>query len=377
MNSINNLKVVVFLLTLITLFNACKPKHTMEITQKQWGTVDGKEVLLFTLTNAQGMKASITNYGAIVQSLWMKDKDGNVEDIVLGFDSLEGYLKNSPYFGAIVGRYGNRIGKARFVLDGNEYQVTANDGPNHLHGGLKGFDKVVWDARPFVDSAGPCLELHYLSRDGEEGYPGNLDVYVTYCLTTNNELRIDYRATTDQPTVVNLTHHGYFNLSGNARRSILDHKLQILADNYTPVDSLLIPTGEIKPVEGTPFDFRQPKTIGLDIQKVFNKKTGFDNNFVLRSGSERFRKVALLSDTVSGRFVEVWTDQPGIQFYSGNFLDGTLKGKNGVVYPQYWGLCLETQHFPDSPNKPWFPPVVLRPGEVYETQTIYKFGVIR
>ena len=357
------------------VFTACKTNSNMEITQTEFGSVDGKKVTLYTLTNGRGMKATITNYGAIVQSLWMEDKDGNTEDIVLGFDSLEQYLKDSPYFGAIVGRYGNRIGQARFTLDGKEYKVTPNDGPNHLHGGLKGFDKVVWDARPYIDSAGPCLELHYLSPDGEEGYPGNLEVYVTYCLTTSNELRINYRATTDKPTVVNLTHHGYFNLSGNARRSILDHKLQILADNYTPVDSLLIPTGEIRPVEGTPFDFRLPKTIGQHIMKVFNKKPGYDNNFVLRTGAEAFRKVAVLSDTVSGRTLEVWTDQPGLQFYSGNFLDGSLKGKYGVIYQQYWGLCLETQHFPDSPNKPWFPSVVLRPGQEYRSQTVYRFIV--
>lgn len=375
MKRIHILSFIAFLTFIIVSFMACKTYPKMEITQREFGSVDGKKVELFTLVNGRGMKATITNYGAIVQSLWMEDKNGNVEDIVLGFDSLKEYLNDSPYFGAIVGRYGNRIGQARFTLDGKEYHVTPNDGPNHLHGGLKGFDKVVWDARAYIDSSGPCLELHYKSSDGEEGYPGNLDVYVTYCLSTDNELRIDYRATTDQPTIINLTHHGYFNLSGNAQRDILDHKLQIMADNYTPVDSLLIPTGDIKPVEGTPFDFRNPKSIGQHIRKVFNKKPGYDNNFVLRTGVDSFRKVAVLSDTVSGRTMEVWTDQPGLQFYSGNFLDGSLKGKYKVVYQQYWGLCLETQHFPDSPNKPWFPSVVLRPGEEYKTRTVYKFFI--
>ena len=375
MRHIKNFKNLASTLWICIIITACKTNPKMKISQEPCGNIEGKKVELFTLDNGKGMKTTITNYGAIVQSLWMADRMGNIEDIVLGFDSLAPYLEDSPYFGAIVGRYGNRIGQARFTLDGQEYHVTPNDGPNHLHGGVKGFDKVLWEARPYLDSAGPCLQLHYLSPDGEEGYPGTLDVFVTYCLTINNELRIDYRATTDKPTIVNLTHHGYFNLSGNARRSILDHQLQIMADNYTPVDSLLIPTGDIKAVESTPFDFRTPKRIGKDIQKVFNKKPGFDNNFVLRKGIEVFRKVAILSDSASGRVLEVWTDQPGLQFYSGNFLDGSLKGKNGVIYHQYWGLCLETQHFPDSPNKPWFPNVVLRPGEEYRSTTIYRFLV--
>jgi aldose 1-epimerase len=349
----------------------------MGIIEKPFGTASDKPVKIYTLTNQEGNSARITNYGAIVQSLILKDGTGSPVDVVLGYDSLQGYLTDNPYFGAIVGRYGNRIGQSRFILDGVTWLLNNNDGPNHLHGGLKGFDKVVWDARPFIDSAGPCLELHYLSPDGEEGYPGALDVKVVYCLTHQNVLRITYEATTSKPTVVNLTHHGYFNLSGNTRRNILAHLLWLNADSMTAVDSTLIPTGEIASVARTPFDFTTEKPIGERIREVFNVKTGYDNNFVLRGMPGEFRHAATVTDPQSHIRMEVWTDQPGIQFYSGNFLDGSITGKFNTVYEQYHGFCLETQHFPDSPNQPAFPPTALRPGEIYKSVTEYRFDVIK
>lgn len=358
---------------------SCQPtqQKTMGIIEKPFGTAGHQPVKIYTLTNQQGNSVCITDYGAIVQSLIIKDGTGTPVDVVLGYDSLQGYLTDNPYFGAIVGRYGNRIGKSQFILDGVTCLLNANDGPNHLHGGLKGFDKVVWEARPYIDSAGPCLELHYLSPDGEEGYPGALDVKVVYCLTHQNVLRITYEATTSKPTVVNLTHHGYFNLSGNARRNILGHLLWLNADSITTVDSALIPTGEIASVAGTPFDFTTEKPMGERISEVFNVKTGYDNNFVLRGLPGEFRHAASVTDPQSRIRMEVWTDQPGIQFYSGNFLDGSITGKYNTVYEQYHGFCLETQHFPDSPNQPGFPSTTLRPGEVYKSVTEYRFDMIK
>jgi aldose 1-epimerase len=324
------------------------------------------------------MEARITNYGGIVVSLFVPDKSNRPGDVVLGYDSLSSYLKATPYFGAIVGRYGNRIGKARFTLDGKDYMLNANDGPNTLHGGLKGFDKVVWEAAGTTPATEPSLSLSYLSKDGEEGYPGSLKATVVYTLTDSNELRIDYTASTDKPTVLNLTHHSYFNLAGAGSGDILSHELMLNADKFTPIDSGLITTGELKPVEGTPMDFRTPAPVGSrigvkDDQLRFGR--GYDHNWVLNRTGEGLSLAARVSEKTSGRVMEVWTTEPGVQFYSGNFLDGTSIGKGGKAYAYRTGLCLETQHFPDSPNKPAFPSTVLRPGENFKSTTVYKFSV--
>lgn len=340
------------------------------VTQASWGQVDGKAVNLYTLTNKNGVQVKITNYGGTVTSWIVPDKNGKQSSIVIGFDSLQGYLQKPPYFGALIGRYGNRIGNAKFTLDGKNFTLAANDGKNHLHGGNKGFDKVVWDAT-FSDSI-PALTLNYLSKDGEEGYPGNLKVSVTYTLTDDNELTIDYNAETDKATPVNLTNHCYFNLTGDVKNTILDHTLQIDADNYTPVDATLIPTGEIKPVKGTPFDFTQPTKIGARIDQV---PGGYDHNFVLNKKDSSLHLVATLADSTSGRKMEVYTVEPGLQFYSGNFLDGTFKLADGTPINKHTALCLETQHFPDSPNKPKFPSTILQPGQKYHTVTKYKVSV--
>ena len=350
----------------------CKKIQTMNITKEAFGMLaDSVPVSLYTLTNDKGITLKVTNYGGIITSLLVPDKDGNEGDIVLGYDSLSGYLTKTPYFGAIVGRYGNRIAKGVFKIDGNEFRLPVNDGPNHLHGGIRGFDKVVWDAKEFKTDSTVGLVLHYLSKDGEQGYPGNLDVTVTYTLNNNNELRFDYLATTDKPTPVNLTQHSYFNLAGDG--DIKGHELLIKASKYTVVDSTLIPTGELRDVKGTPFDFTTAKTIGKDLAATGGNPTGFDHNFVL--DTKGLQEAAIkVTEPASGRVMEVFTDQPGVQFYSGNFLDGTIKGKGGKVYNQYNGFCLETQHFPDSPNHPAFPNTILRPGEKYQTTTIYRFS---
>lgn len=356
----------------------------MKVQKSNFGTLgDSTEVNLFTLTNANGMEVSITNYGGTITKIIVPDKDGNMEDVTLGFDDLEGYtsdayLASGPYFGALIGRYGNRIGGAKFTLDGEEYKLAANNGPNHLHGGLKGFDKVVWEAEEIQGENESGLKLRYVSEDMEEGYPGNLTVDVTYTLTNGNELKIDYKATTDKKTVANLTNHAYFNLTGDAKRDILDHQVMINADAFTPVDQTLIPTGEIKPVEGTPFDFTEPVAIGKRINEdneQLKYGLGYDHNWVLNGEAGQMRLAATVYDSVSGRFMEVFTTEPAIQFYSGNFLDGSLTGKGNVKYEQRYGLCLETQHYPDSPNQPEFPSVELAPGETYDTQTTYKFSV--
>jgi aldose 1-epimerase len=338
------------------------------ITKKDWGEVDGKKVYLFTLENSKGTIVTISNYGGTVTSFVTPDKNGNKSSIIVGFDSLQPYLRQPPYFGALIGRYGNRIGDSKFSLGGMTYKLAANNGKNHLHGGIKGFDKVVWDAAVPNDSI-PSLTLKYLSKDGEEGYPGNLSVTVQYLLTNDNELKIEYNAETDKATPVNLTNHSYFNLSGDISNIVLNNRLMIDADNYTPVDSTLIPTGEIKSVKGTPFDFTAPKTIGQDIDSV---KGGYDHNWVLNKKDTSIQKVAVLSDPISGRFLEVYTTQPGIQFYTGNFLDGKFINRDGRPLKQHTALCLETQHFPDSPNKPNFPSTILKPGEKYHTVTVYK-----
>ncbi len=338
-------------------------------------TASGEAVDLYTLSNKNGVEAALMTYGGIVVALRAPDRAGRLGDIVLGFDTLDGYLKGHPYFGAIVGRYGNRIAKGKFRLGGAEYTLARNNGENALHGGVRGFDKVVWKARD-VSGEAQSLELSYLSKDGEEGYPGNLAVTVTYTLSDANELRIDYSATTDKDTVVNLTNHSYFNLAGQGEGDILGHKVTLNAGRFTPVDKGLIPTGELRSVEGTPFDFRQPLVIGArisqnDEQLVFGK--GYDHNFVLDRKGAGLEMAARVYEPKSGRVLEVWTTEPGIQLYTGNFLDGTIRGKAGKVYNQRYGFCLETQHFPDSPNQPSFPTTVLKPGQLYRTTTTYKF----
>lgn len=369
-----------FLFTLLSIVSCQKKQEDkMNIEEKLFGTLDdGTKVNIFSLQNKNGAKAEITNYGAIVVSLYMPDKKGDFKDVVFGFDSLSGYVNDKSFIGSTVGRYGNRIGKGKFSLDGNVYQLSLNDGNNHLHGGPKGFYKVVWDAKPKMTDNGPSVILNYFSKDGEEGYPGNLKIQVIYTLTNNNELKIDYSATTDKPTIINPTHHSYFNISGDPAKSILDEELMINADNFTPVDSESITTGEILPVEGTPMDFRKPEKIGSRIdgdyqQLKFGK--GYDHNWVINNADGSLKEVASLYDSLSGRLMEIYSTEPGIQFYSGNFIDGSLTGKGGVKYNFRNALCLETQHYPDSPNKDNFPSVRLNPGETYTQHTIYRFLV--
>ncbi|HET6438945.1 MAG TPA: aldose epimerase family protein [Anaeromyxobacter sp.] len=338
---------------------------------------DGRPVDLFTLRNG-ALTATLSSYGATVVSLFAPDSRGAPADVLLGFDSLEGYLQpGNPYFGCVVGRYGNRIAGGRFTLEGREHTLARNDGENHLHGGIRGFDKVVWEPRPIEAPAGPALELSYRSADGEEGYPGNLAVRVVYTLLAG-ALQIDYAATTDRPTHLNLTNHAYFNLEGEGSGSILDHRLELSASRFTAVGPGLIPTGEVRPVEGTPLDFRTLSRIGDRIEAddpQLKLAGGYDHNFVLDGKGPSPSRCARLVSSRSGRTLEVVTKEPGVQFYSGNFLDGTLRGKGGRTYPRRAGLCLETQHFPDSPNRPEFPSTLLRPGERYSTSTILRFGV--
>lgn len=336
---------------------------------------DGREVDLFSLRNSKGAEALICNYGGIVTSLKMPDRQGNFGDVVLGYDNLSDYLKDSPFFGALIGRYGNRIARGKFTLDGTQYTLATNNYPNALHGGNKGFDKVVWEPTILTGPDGASLKLTYLSKDGEEGYPGNLSVTVVYTLTEDNALKIEYTATTDKDTVVNLTQHSYFNLAG--QDSILNHVVMIPADKFTPVDSTLIPTGELRPVEGTPFDFRTPTAIGARINQDDEQlkfANGYDHNWVINKPMGQLGLIGRVTEPTTGRVLEVISDQPGLQFYSGNFLDGTLKGKGGWVYQFRSAFCMEPQHFPDSPNKPEFPSVVLKPGQVYHNTIIYKFS---
>ena len=339
-------------------------------------TTDGQSVELYTLTNANGVEARIITYGGIVVSLRTPDRKGKLDDIVLGFDTLDEYLKGHPFFGALTGRYANRIAKGRFTLNGVEYKLAVNNGENHLHGGIKGFDKVVWKARQVPAKDGVALELTYLSKDGEEGYPGNLSIIVVYSLTDKNELKIDYSATTDKDTVINLTNHSYFNLAGQGSGDILSHQMMINAKSFTPVDSTLIPTGELRSVKDTPFDFAQPTAIGArvnqdDEQLKFGQ--GYDHNFVINGQTGILRQAAKVSDPATGRVMEVLTTEPGVQLYIGNFLT-ELKGKGGKVYNKRYGFCLETQHFPDSPNKPSFPSTVLKKGGKYQTTTVFRFS---
>jgi aldose 1-epimerase len=358
---------------------AAPPAKGPTVTTARFGTTpDGTAVDVFTLKNASGIELRAISYGGIITSLKTPDRSGALADIVLGFDTLDGYTKDHPYFGAIIGRYGNRIGKGQFTLDGKTYTLAKNNGPNHLHGGVKGFDKVVWAAAPVEGQN--AIAFTRTSVDGEEGYPGNLKVKVTYTLTDANELIVDYLATTDKATPVNLTQHSYFNLAGEGSGDILGHELTINADRYTPVDEGLIPTGELAPVEGTPFDFRKSTAIGARINTdhpQLKAGKGYDHNWVLNRTGSGMQLAAKVVEPKTGRTLEITTEEPGIQFYAGNFLDGTIKGKGGHVYAHRNGFCLETQHYPDSPNKPNFPTTILQPGSEYKTRTTFKFGVAR
>lgn len=345
-----------------------------------FGTMpDGTEIEAFTLTNVHGIEIHAITYGAIITSLRTPDRHGRLGDIVLGFDGIDGYLNDPPYFGAVIGRYGNRIAKGRFTLDGTTYELAKNNGENHLHGGLRGFDKIVWDAAPFQNEMGVGVIFRHTSPDGDEGYPGALTVEVSYTLTDQDELIVDYLATTDEATPVNLTQHSYFNLAGDGGGDILGHVLRLDAGRYTPVDAGLIPTGEIASVEGTPFDFRTPTAIGArigDDHEQLTRGLGYDHNFVLDRDGDGLVHAARVVEPTTGRTLDISTTEPGIQFYSGNFLDGSITGKSGHVYRHRTGFCLETQHFPDSPNQPSFPSTILRPGETYRSQTGFRFGVI-
>jgi len=345
----------------------------MKVSSGTFGTMcDGEEVRIFSLANDQAMEVRIINYGGIIASIILPDRAGKLDDVVLGHDSLEGYLDRSRYFGALIGRYANRIARGRFTLDGVEYQLAINNGKNHLHGGVKGFDKVLWRAREIDDG----VQLNYLSKDGEEHYPGNVNATVTYRLNDANELRLDYYADTDRDTIINLTNHSYFNLGSSG--TVLNHELQIEADAFTPIDETLIPTGEIRKIKETAMDFTSPTAIGARIANVDDQlriASGYDHNFVLRGDLGELRTAARVYEPQTGRGMEVFTTQPGMQFYSGSYLDGTLVGKSGRAYTKNSGCCLEPQHFPDSPNQPHFPSTVLRPDEKYHHTTIYRFSV--
>jgi aldose 1-epimerase len=357
----------------------CSPRPYASLTRTPFGRLsDGHPVELFTLSNGNGIDVRTMPYGATVVAIRTPDRDGRIADIVLGFDRLDGYLNPHPYFGAVVGRYANRIAKGRFTLDGREYDLATNDGPNQLHGGVRGFDKAVWSAEPFERAGNVGIAYTHTSRDGDEGYPGTLTAYVTYTLTPRGQFVVHYEAVSDKATPVNLTQHSYFNLTGDAAGDILDHQLTIDADRFTPVDQSLIPTGELASVAGTPFDFRQPTPIGARINaddRQLRNARGYDHNWVLNRATTALTHAARVADPGSGRTLDVSTTEPGLQFYSGNFLDGTIKGKNGRVYKQRYGFCLETQHFPDSPNHPDFPTTIVRPGVAYRSTTVFAFGV--
>ena len=372
---------LIFSLIIVSCENMLKKNKAMPlvtIEKKAFGrTLDGVDIDQYILKNRNGMEISAINYGGIITSWKAKDREGNYKDIVLGFNKLSEYETESPYFGAIIGRYGNRIAKGKFTLNGEKYTLAVNNGKNHLHGGLKGFDKVVWDSKEVVEDMTASLVLSYVSNDMEEGYPGNLEVQVIYTLNNNDELSVKYEAFTDKTTIINLTQHSYFNLSADFNKNILDHDILINADSFLPVDSILIPTGEIRNVGDTPFDFRRPKNVGEEISNS-NKQlmigNGYDHCWVLNNQDQGLRFVASAYDSGTGRLLEVFSDQPGIQFYSGNFLDGTLKSKIGGIYDFRSGCCLETQHYPNSPNEKGFPSVNLNPGEKYMTETIFKFS---
>lgn len=374
------IKEKLFWIAIILLTSSCMSDNSKVTIEKSlFGTtVEGIDVIKYKLSNRQGMEISIINYGGIITSWTAKDKNGVYEDIVLGYNELSEYEKETPYFGAIIGRYGNRIAKGKFSIDGKEYTLAVNNGENHLHGGMKGFDKVVWDAETRLTDSSVSLILTYLSKDMEEGYPGNLEVEVIYTLNNEDELSVIYKATTDKATVINLTQHSYFNLSANFNNTILNHELILNSDSYLPVDKTLIPTGEFRDVTNTPFDFRTSKTIGQQIDEEdpqLKNGFGYDHCWVINEQDKGIRFVASAFEPQSRRFLEVFSDEPGIQFYSGNFLDGTLPSKNNGTYEFRSGFCLETQHFPDSPNHKNFPSVILRPEEEYNSQTIFKLTV--
>lgn len=379
MNFRNSLSLLLAAGLLFTV-NGCREDGANSNNSTSFGMVDGQEAKLFTLKNANGVEAVISNYGGTIVSLKAPGKDGQRADVCLGFDTVERYVKDSPYFGCLVGRYANRIAKGKFTLDGKEYTLATNNDPNHLHGGKVGFSKKIWTVEEATDSV---LKLSYTSPDGEEGYPGTLKCVVTYTLKDDNGLQIDYEATTDKPTVLNLTNHCYFNLAGHGDGTILDHELMIAADRYNPIDATSIPLGELAPVEGTPFDFRKPTPIGAriaaDDQQLKNGQ-GYDHNFVIKDSRDgKLQKVAEVHDPKSGRLLEVFSTEPGLQLYTGNFLPkkeaGGLAGKDGQTYNYRGAFCLEAQTFPDSPNQTQFPSPILRPGEVYKQTTIYKLGV--
>jgi len=383
-NPINPIKATLLSAALAAaLFSGCATHECCEMpccssgAAQRFGTApDGAPVFVYTLRNKNGVEARILNYGGIIQSLKVPDKAGHLGDIVLGYDHLNGYLTNSPYFGAMIGRYGNRIAKGHFTLDGVGYTLAVNNGPNSLHGGVRGFDKVIWQAKPGSSDLGQTLELTYVSHDGEEGYPGTLTVKAVYTLTADNSLRLEYTATTDKDTVLNLTQHSYFNLAGSG--DILGHVVYLNSDKFTPVDSTLIPTGELKPVDGTPFDFRTPTAIGSRIGQADEQLkfgNGYDHNWVINHPMGEFALDARITEPSTGRVMEIWSTEPGLQFYTGNFLDGTMTGKAGHVYQFRNGFCMEPQHYPDSPNQTGFPSAVLHPGQTYHNTIAYHFSV--
>lgn len=362
-------------------FSQNSNKSMALLSTKPFGqTPSGESVTLFTLRNTSGMEVQIMNYGGIITKILTPDKNGAIEDVVLGFETLDEYIKDTPFFGASVGRYGNRIAKGKFSLDGVGYQLATNNNGNTLHGGLKGFDKVVWQVISASETAeGPKIVLKYISKNMEEGFPGNLTVHLSYVLTAKNELSVEFSATTDKATIINLCNHSYFNLSGNAKQNVLAHTLQLNAPKLVAVDVQLIPTGDLIPVAGTPFDFLSPQVIGSRIDQTDNEQIkrggGYDHCFAFDKPLGQFAVAAIAHDPISGRTLEASTTEPGVQLYTGNFLDGHLKGKNGAIYGKRSGFCLETQHYPDSPNRPNFPSTVLRPGNHYSTKTNYKFYV--
>ena len=378
-----NHKTIIFPLLLLVIFvsgalGRAGTAMKRQVRKESFGkTGDGRPVDLYTLTNSKGMQVRAMTYGGIIVSIRVPDKSGKIQDVVLGYDTVEGYLANPAYFGAIVGRYANRIANGTFTLDGVKYTLAKNDGQNSLHGGKVGFNKELWEGKQFESAKGVGVEFSLLSKDGEEGYPGNLKVKVRYTLTDDNQLMLDYEATTDKATPLNLSQHSYFNLAGEGSGDILQHHLMLNADRFTPVDKTLIPTGELRAVQGTPLDFTKPTAIGARIDEDYEQLVighGYDHNFVINRKDDSLTLAARVHEPTSGRVLEVYTTEPGVQFYSGNFLDGTITGKQGHVYKRRNGFCLETQHFPDSPNHPDFPSTILKPGTTFHSQTIFKFS---
>lgn len=376
MKIITTLSATIILMTMLQAFNPKEENKTAAgaagISRISWGTLNGQEVWLYTFTNTQGAQVKITNYGGIITSWTTPDKHGQSADVVMGFDNLKNYRERHPYFGSVVGRYANRIAKGKFSIGDQHYTLVVNNGPNHLHGGTIGFDQAVWEATT-VNGATPELHLRYLSQDGEEGYPGNLQVEVRYTFNDNNELQIDYTATTDKPTHLNLTNHSYFNLTGDVSNTILDHSLVITAEHYTPFNEHQIPVGKVSTVAGTPYDFRKAEKIGARIRQA--EGAGYDHNYVLPSNDGKLQLAAIATDALSGRKMEVFTTEPGMQLYTGNFLDGHFKTPEGKPIGKHAAFCLETQHYPDSPNHPQFPTTLLQPGQTFHSTTVYRITV--